>query len=205
MRNELYKMVFSFVTVLITSGSFGYINYNILDKLNVIVDRPNDVENDKKYKVLLFTGINIGLYWILSSLKMKVSVSILFVLLFDVLGTICIIAPAIKLIDFLINKKRVSTGQSETLKVATRDYLFNSNKPQATYIYDFDNNLISCGWLDYQQTADNGYFDVTLTPFSEEGNNGYEDVSEYARDKSPNSKMLVDFEKNIKIIVIQID
>lgn len=50
MNNELYKLIYAIITILITSGCFGYINYNILEKLTVIVDRPNN-ETDKNKKL----------------------------------------------------------------------------------------------------------------------------------------------------------
>lgn len=101
MNNELYKLIYAIITILITSGCFGYINYNILEKLTVIVDRPNN-ETDKKQKIMIFTGVNVGLYWILTTvLNCEISLSILLVLLFDVVGTIWIIKPLIELINSL--------------------------------------------------------------------------------------------------------
>lgn len=103
MNDELYKLIYSIITILITSGCFGYINYNILEKLNVVVDRPNK-EIDKKQKIMIFTGINISLYWILTTvLNYEIALSIVLVLLFDVVGTILIIAPLAKGIDYVIN------------------------------------------------------------------------------------------------------
>lgn len=204
MNNELYKLIYAIITILITSGCFGYINYNILEKLNVVVDRPN-METDKKQKIMIFTGVNVGLYWILTTvLNYEISLSIVLVLLFDAVGTILIIAPLIKLIDLLINKIRRTSGQSYAENKATRDYIFNSDKYQAVYIFDFDNNLITCGWLDYQQAADNNYFDLALMPFSDTMNVTYENVSKKIMSDNTNSRIIVDFEKKIKIFVERI-
>lgn len=86
MNDEVYKLIYAIITILITSGCFGYINYNILEKLNVIVDTPNK-ETDKKQKIMIFTGVNVGLYWILTTvLNYEISLSIVLVLLFDVAG-----------------------------------------------------------------------------------------------------------------------
>ena len=164
MNNELYKLIYSIITILITSGCFGYINYNILEKLNVIVDTPNK-ETDKKQKIMIFTGINISLYWILTTvLNYEIALSIVLVLLFDVVGTILIIAPLAKGIDYVINIIRRIFGQSYAENRETRDYIFNTNKIQTLFVFDFDNNLITCGYLDYQQSGDNNYFDLALIP-----------------------------------------
>lgn len=203
MNNELYKLIYAIITILITSGCFGYINYNILEKLTVIVDRPNK-ETDKKQKIMIFTGVNVGLYWILTTvLHYEITLSIILVLLFDVVGTILIIAPLAKGIDYVINIIRRIFGQSYTDNRETRDYIFNTNKIQTLFIFDFDNNLITCGYLDYQQSGDNNYFDLALIPLDyPENQYGFEQVIEEVS-KHKNSRTLVDFEKKIKIYILR--
>lgn len=203
MNNELYKLIYAIITILITSGCFGYINYNILEKLTVIVDRPNK-ETDKKQKIMIFTGVNVGLYWILTTvLHYEITLSIILVLLFDVVGTILIIAPLAKGIDYVINIIRRIFGQSYTDNRETRDYIFNTNKIQTLFIFDFDNNLITCGYLDYQQSGDNNYFDLALIPLDyPENQYGFEQVIKEVS-KHKNSRTLVDFEKKIKIYILR--
>lgn len=203
MNNELYKLIYSIITILITSGCFGYINYNILEKLNVIVDRPNK-EIDKKQKIMIFTGINISLYWILTTvLNYEIALSIVLVLLFDVVGTILIIAPLAKGIDYVINIIRRIFGQSYAENRETRDYIFNTNKIQTLFVFDFDNNLITCGYLDYQQSGDNNYFDLALIPLdAPENQYSFEQVVEETS-KHKDSRILVDFEKKIKIYILR--
>ena len=193
MNNELYKLIYSIITILITSGCFGYINYNILEKLNVVVDRPNK-EIDKKQKIMIFTGINISLYWILTTvLNYEIALSIVLVLLFDVVGTILIIAPLAKGIDYVINIIRRIFGQSYAENRETRDYIFNTNKIQTLFVFDFDNNLITCGYLDYQQSGDNNYFDLALIPLdAPENQYSFEQVVEETS-KHKDSRILVDF------------
>ncbi|WP_225356224.1 hypothetical protein [Ligilactobacillus salivarius] len=203
MNNELYKLIYSIITILITSGCFGYINYNILEKLNVVVDRPNK-EIDKKQKIMIFTGINISLYWILTTvLNYEIALSIVLVLLFDVVGTILIIAPLAKGIDYVINIIRRIFGQSYAENRETRDYIFNTNKIQTLFVFDFDNNLITCGYLDYQQSGDNNYFDLALIPLdAPENQYSFEQVVEETS-KHKDSRILVDFEKKIKIYILR--
>lgn len=203
MNNELYKLIYSIITILITSGCFGYINYNILEKLNVVVDRSNK-EIDKKQKIMIFTGINISLYWILTTvLNYEIALSIVLVLLFDVVGTILIIAPLAKGIDYVINIIRRIFGQSYAENRETRDYIFNTNKIQTLFVFDFDNNLITCGYLDYQQSGDNNYFDLALIPLdAPENQYSFEQVVEETS-KHKDSRILVDFEKKIKIYILR--
>lgn len=203
MNNELYKLIYAIITILITSGCFGYINYNILEKLTVIVDRPNN-ETDKKQKIMIFTGVNVGLYWILTTvLNYEIALSIVLVLLFDVVGTILIIAPLAKGIDYVINIIRRIFGQSYAENRETRDYIFNTNKIQTLFVFDFDNNLITCGYLDYQQSGDNNYFDLALIPLdAPENQYSFEQVVEETS-KHKDSRILVDFEKKIKIYILR--
>lgn len=203
MNDELYKLIYSIITILITSGCFGYINYNLLEKLNVVVDRPN-AETDKRQKIMIFSGINISLYWILTTvLNLGISLSIMLVLIFDIVGTIIVIAPLIKFLDFIINKIRHALGQSYIDNTATRDYIFNCDKIQTLFIFDFDNNLITCGYLDLQQSANNNYFDLALAPLDyPENQYCFEDIVEEAS-KHQDSRTLVDFEKKIKIYILR--
>ena len=203
MNNELYKLIYSIITILITSGCFGYINYNILEKLNVVVDRPNK-EIDKKQKIMIFIGINISLYWILTTvLNYEIALSIVLVLLFDVVGTILIIAPLAKGIDYVINIIRRIFGQSYAENRETRDYIFNTNKIQTLFVFDFDNNLITCGYLNYQQSGDNNYFDLALIPLdAPENQYSFEQIVKETS-KHKDSRILVDFEKKIKIYILR--
>jgi len=203
MQKELLNFTFAILTVFTTSGCFGYVNYVILEKLNTVIDR-NKFESDKKLKIMFFTGLNITLYWILTStFKISIAISIISVLAFDILGTICLIAPSIWLLKKLLNKIRTTTGQATTVATATRDYLFNTDKYQELYIFDFDNKLITSGFLDYQQAADNDYFDLSLMPMdTPDIQYDYDSVSEMAS-KHENSRMLVDFEKKVKIFVFR--
>ena len=203
MNVELYKLIYSIITILITSGCFGYINYNILEKLNVVVDRPNK-ETDKKQKIMIFTGINISLYWILTTvLNYEIALSIVLVLLFDVVGTILIIAPLAKGIDYVINIIRRIFGQSYAENRETRDYIFNTNKTQTLFIFGFDNKLITCGYLDYQQSGDNNYFDLALIPLDyPENQYSFNQIVEEAS-KHQDSRTLIDFEKKIKIYILR--
>ncbi|MBM6956707.1 hypothetical protein H5972_05445 [Ligilactobacillus salivarius] len=153
---------------------------------------------------MIFTGVNVGLYWILTTvLNCEISLSIVLVLLFDVAGTIWIIKPLIELINSLINKIRNTSGQSYTDNRETRDYIFNTNKIQTLFVFDFDNNLITCGYLDYQQSGDNNYFDLALMPLDHPENQySFEHIVEEVS-KHENSRTLVDFEKQIKIYILR--
>lgn len=203
MQKELLNFTFAILTVLITSGCFGYVNYIILEKLNTITDR-NKSESDKKLKIMFFTGLNFALYWILTNtLKVSISFGIISILAFDIFGTIFLIAPSIWLLKKSLNKIRTTTGQAMTEATATRDYLFNTDKYQELYIFDFDNKLITSGFLDYHQAADNNYFDLSLMPLDiPDIKYDYDSISKIAS-KHDDSRMLVDFEKRIKIFVFR--
>ncbi|CAJ1192247.1 hypothetical protein LCR01_14210 [Companilactobacillus crustorum] len=56
----------SLVSSLIVSGSLGYLNYNILTKLD-IVDFYKDNKDDKRYFVIMLGGINYLLYLVIAS------------------------------------------------------------------------------------------------------------------------------------------
>jgi len=197
------EFIYSIVTIFTTSGCFGYINYLILEKLNILTDRST-FETDKKLKIMFFTGLNIAMYWLLTNtFEQSITNAILLILAFDVVGSIIVLGPLILLVKWLLNLIRGTSKQSNALSVATRDYLFNTNKIQELYIFGFDNELIVSGYLDYQQGADNNYFDLSLMPLDiPDVDYNYEVVSRAASEHS-NSRVLVDFEKKIKIFVFR--
>ncbi|WP_241689400.1 hypothetical protein [Ligilactobacillus salivarius] len=67
----------------------------------------------------------------------------------------------------------------------------------------FDNKLITCGYLDYQQSGDNNYFDLALIPLDyPENQYSFNQIVEEAS-KHQDSRTLIDFEKKIKIYILR--
>ncbi|MBB1078313.1 hypothetical protein H5S09_02950 [Limosilactobacillus sp. STM2_1] len=126
------------------------------------------------------------------------------ILLFDIFGTVIAIYPLLMLGKFIINLIRSKLlNKSEIDTRSTRDFIFNSNKFQRVYIFDFDNNLISAGWLDYQQASSNNYFDISLMPLDEsETDLDFQVVAKYVS-KQKESRVLVDFEKKVKLYIVR--
>lgn len=203
LEKSMSEFIYSVVTIFTTAGCFGYINYIVLEKLNVLTDRST-FEADKKLKIMFFTGLNIAMYWLLTStFEQSITNAIILILVFDVVGSVIVLGPLILFVKWLLNRIRRTSKQSSTLSIATRDYLFNTNMIQELYIFGFDNKLITSGYLDYQQGADNNYFDLSLMPLdTPDVDYDYEVVSR-AASKHSNSRILVDFEKKIKIFVFR--
>jgi hypothetical protein len=206
LEKELTKIIFSIISLLVTSGCFGYLNYSILEKFDAISYSSN-FSDEKKLVILFFSGLNFFLYlWIntyFGTSQKGIVITIGIVLLFDILGTVIIICPLIAFGKFTLNLIRSGLlGKSKIDTRSTRDFVFNSDKYQRVYIFDFDNKLIAAGWLDYQQASSNNYFDISLMPLDEpETDIDFQLITKYA--SKTESRVLVDFEKQVKLYIIR--
>lgn len=199
----------SLLSSLIVSGCLGYLNYSILEKLGTISFHKNS-QDEKRMLLLMFSALNYGMYLAVASFVKgaeegnynAIAFSILIVIVLDILLT-PILSPIIScfkcVLDFY-RYKLLKKGKINTEKV--RSEFFQSDKAQDVYIFDFDKNLITCGYFYLSSSTDWEYFDLSLVPFYDvlENQITYEDVLKKTLDESVQSKVLIDFEKRIKII-----
>ena len=195
----------SLISSLIVSGSLGYLNYNILTKLDV-VDFYKDNKDDKRYFVIMLGGINYLLYLVTASFiphaqqgnYLAIAITMLLVLLISVILDFTVFPWSKKFINGLISKVRNRSGLPDFDVKSTQDFFFNSNEPQKVYIYDFDNKLIDCGYLYYSSGSDFDELSQVLIPFEKpEEEKSYLEVKKIARKQC--SQMLIDSDRQIKI------
>lgn len=195
----------SLISSLIVSGSLGYLNYNILTKLDV-VDFYKDNKDDKRYFVIMLGGINYLLYLVTASFiphaqqgnYLAIAITMFLVLLISVVLDFTIFPWSKRFINWLISKVRNRSGLPDFDVKSTQEFFFNSNEPQKVYIYDFDNKLIDCGYLYYNSGSDFDELSQVLIPFEKpEEEKSYLEVKKIARKQS--SQMLIDSDRQIKI------
>lgn len=200
------EIVTAVISSLVVSGSLGYVNYVLLEKLGIIsFDKSSN--DEKKMVLLAFAALNYGLYlWVASYISgaengnyKSIAVVIVIVAALDVILTPTLVAGGVVGAKYVINWIRNKfMKKSHVDSVLTRNDFFNTNKQQEIYIFDFDNKLISCGYLVYQGDAKLDYFDLNLMPFDvSESNITFENVVETASNKE--SRVLVDMEKHVKL------
>ncbi|WP_436666765.1 hypothetical protein [Latilactobacillus sakei] len=204
------KIITAVISSLVVSGSLGYINYILLEKLGIITFDKNS-KDDKKMVLFSFSALNYGLYlWIASHVEgaahgdyRAIAIVIAIVGSVDILITPTLIAGLITLGRKAINLvRRKYLKKSASDAVLVRNDFFNTDKQQSIYIFNFDNKLITCGYLVYQGDANLDYFDLNLMPFdAPESEILYNDVIKIA--SKSDSYTLVDFEKQIKIYNIR--
>ncbi|WP_195701882.1 hypothetical protein [Companilactobacillus futsaii] len=195
----------SLISSLIVSGSLGYLNYNILTKLDV-VDFYKDNKDDKRYFVIMLGGINYLLYLVTASFiphaqqgnYLAIAITMFLVLLISVVLDFTIFPWSKRFINWLISKVRNRSGLPDFDVKSTQEFFFNSNEPQKVYIYDFDDKLIDCGYLYYSSGSDFDELSQVLIPFEKpEEEKSYLEVKKIARKQS--SQMLIDSDRQIKI------
>lgn len=198
----------SIISSVIASGSLGYLNYIILEKLGVISFHKNS-QDEKIMVLLLFSTLNYGLYLATAS-KVPgasegeygaIAISILLVVILDISLTIAI-APFVVFFKESLDDLRFNLFKKGRINTdLVRSKFFESTKVQSIYIFDFDNKLITCGYFELNPSTDWEYFDLSLVPFYDvlENEITYEKIVEKTLDEEFVSKTLVDFEKKIKI------
>lgn len=201
--------VTSLVSSLIVSGSFGYLNYLILDKLGEVNFNKN-TKDEKAMILLLFSALNYSLYLIIGSFSWfqgaqtgdykSIAIIIFLIALIDIIGTIYICAPLIVKFNEKINNIREKKHKGPLDSIGNREDFFESDKIQCIYIYDFSNHLISCGYYNYDSPSIGEYFDISLGSFysTNEEQVEYSKVLQSA-EETDGSKVFIDFEKKIKI------
>lgn len=204
------EVVTAVISSLVVSGSLGYVNYVLLERLGIIsFDKSSN--DEKKMVLLAFAALNYGLYlWVASYISgaangnyKSIAIVIVIVAGLDILLTPTLIAGGIVGAKHVINWIREKIlKKSHVDSVLTRNDFFNTNKRQEIYIFDFDNKLITCGYLDYQGDAKLDYFDLNLMPFdTPETLITFENIVETA--SKTESRVLVDMEKKVKLYNIR--
>ncbi|MGF2052984.1 hypothetical protein ACQUE6_14485 [Enterococcus casseliflavus] len=201
--------IMSLLSSIIVSGSLGYLNYIILEKLGTVSFHKN-TQDEKKMVLLIFSALNYGVYLAVAS-KIEgaengdygaIALSIFIVIIIVSLGSI-LLHPCILCFKNLLDYIRCNLLKKGRVNIEpVRTEFFQSSKPQDIYIFDLDNKLLTCGYFNLSPSTEWDYFDLSLVPFYDvlENQISYEDVINKTLDPSFKSKVLIDFEKKIKII-----
>lgn len=181
---------------------FGYLNYYILDGLNV-ANINNDQIQEKKFTVFFFSSINVFICFVIHD-KFNVGIYLSFVITFmiSVLLSLFVYPFIKKVYTKVINEIRVNhfnLGKMDSTSIEST--LFDRDKVLFAYVYDLTTDkLIVHGCFEYYDHRNNG-FALTIEPFS-----GLEKISfDEAINKCENNegvKVYINTNQNIKIVII---
>lgn len=202
------------LTALITAGSLGFINFFILKRLGVFTLRKSN-EQDTKHFLLLFSLLNYVIY-LLSFIYIKnrfinleellvIAISIVLTIVLTILLSLFIFPIIADGFNKTLNFLRKNKQLSEINHRGPRDIVFNNDKYQAVFIFDFNKTLISSGYLEHYSN-ESDYYEITLVPFDEEPYlNSYDRVKKFSEseaDRDRDINILLDFEKKLQYFII---
>lgn len=196
-----------------TAGSLGFINYIILEKLGVIILKKSN-EQDKKHYLLFFSLFNYTLYLLIFFIiSVLLNVNELLAIAFSIVATLILTAllcsclfPKIALkFNEAINYLRARNNLSSVEHNSPRNMIFDTEKSQSVFIFDFNKELITSGYLE-SYSNDSDYYEITVVPFDEEPNlDDFSKVKKYSENNNGLKKdivKLIDFEKKVQYFVI---
>lgn len=210
MQNNLGLLL----TALITAGSLGFINFFILKRLGVFTLRKSN-EQDTKHFLLLFSLLNYVIY-LLSFIYIKnrfinleellvIAISIVLTIMLTILLSLFIFPIIADGFNKTLNFLRKNKQLSEIDHRGPRDIVFNNDKYQAVFIFDFNKTLISSGYLEHYSN-ESDYYEITLVPFDEEPYlNSYDRVKKFSESEANQDRdinILLDFEKKLQYFII---
>lgn len=199
----------SFIPFLITSGVLGFMSYMLLNKMGKIYSSDNV---EKTLSITFLSFVNFIVFWILI-LIFNTFINILeVVILFGIIATIIfsIIYPFlikkdvfIKLNEY-INNSRTKYGYSIQHSQPVRELVFDNNKKTIIYIFDFEYNLINCGYVANINTKSSDPLEVSIVPFNQKNTlETFSEVQNYIESKEVESNIFVNLELGFQMILIE--
>lgn len=192
------------LSTLITTGTAGYINYSILLKLRFLNFGPNQ-QKDKNITITMCSLINYSIYLLINAkiTDNKTPISILLTLIFSSVLSVTIYPLVIYLFDIATQRINRKMGYATISNKDVRDKVFDNGVTQYVVIFTFDNQLIVDGYLENYSSNHHEYNELLIVPPDSNHSIVFDDfISTFRENKS--AKILVDFEKSIKIYVIDI-
>lgn len=198
----------SLISSLIVSGSLGYLNYLILKSFDIINLNKN-TKDEKTSILMLFGAMNYSVFlWIGNSWLKGISsgnfgqtaLGIFWIFIFDLVATPLVIIPTIVGLKYVMNFIRSNwLAKSKTTSSYTRDDFFQEDSTQKIYIFDFNNNLLTCGYMSQVDNFDSENFDMSIVPFYDvtEECITFSEITKLAKDED--CHLLIDFKRRIKI------
>lgn len=168
----MYKSFIEMLSVLLTVGGVGIINYIIAEQLDA-VDITQQGSNREKALAIIFSMFDLLLYLAIEAIlgtfmngRWLILSTVLLTIVISVAITIKFASRVNKAFYTVINKVRGDNGKSFRRSKTTWQSSFDlhGHRNQMVYLYDFDHNPLGFGWrLGISNDGDTNYA-VTLMP-----------------------------------------
>lgn len=207
--NNLLEIFSIFLTV----GGLGFVNYFILSRMDRININKHNKE-DKPLFLILFSLLNYTIYlaslYVVVEGPLKISNAYLSTLISILLTLIITVFLSFTLFSWLsseikekINKNRKGSGISHYDSLTVKQRVFNFSASRMIYIYNLSNQLIDCGYSGWFSSLEDDDFELSLIPFDGKSTvSEYQEVLDYINRNKLESDVYLNFDKNVKIVVI---
>lgn len=216
-----FKLFNTLAATFVTAGGLGFINYILLEKLDIIRYKKENA-NDKKLFIMFFSLVNYSLFLMIfkfpseeSSVNqfiIELAFGIIITLLISIILTFTIYPLFAFLITALLNlfrkyflKKPIGNNLTE------KERLFSEVRVSTyLYIFDFDKNKIAEGYLEGWLSDDDIKNQISLSAPAEISPYNFEEVqimfSEQDNDpKLDTTRHLIDFDNKIHYFIFYRD
>lgn len=202
-------ILFELITMFVTSGGLGFINYFILCKKGTIDITVEDKE-EKKFALIIFSIINVLLIMIIDEFiiwfswfgDIHVWITILITLIVSIFLSFTFFDCMIKLLYKIINNFRKKDNLGEVNEKTVIKNLLDVNSVLFVYLYDLETeNLITygcMGWINDRKDTD---FEIEITPTDLIESLDFLKASEMAK-KIDNASVYINFDKKIKMVIM---
>lgn len=197
-----------FLSVLISSGGLGFLSFLSLNKMGKIKAYDNQ---DKVFYNVLLSILNFiilfSLILILSNffnLQISILLSLIIALISSTIYPFLIPLTILEKIRKSINDSRNEGGLAYQHAEPVREIVFNNPNDTVVYIFDFDKNLINCGYVTNLNTHYNEPNELIIEPFDEEPIlKTFEDIVKWSQQCDNEPKVLINITEKIQIYFIE--
>lgn len=197
-----------FLSVLISSGGLGFLSFLSLNKMGKIKVYDNQ---DKVFYNVLLSILNFiilfSLILILSNffnLQISILLSLIIALISSTIYPFLIPLTILEKIRKSINDSRNEGGLAYQHAEPVREIVFNNPNDTVVYIFDFDKNLINCGYVTNLNTHYNEPNELIIEPFDEEPIlKTFEDIVKWSQRCDNEPKVLINITEKIQIYFIE--
>lgn len=198
------------IAPLLTAGALGFVNYSILSRLDTI-NLTKDMKEDKQAYLVMFGA---GNYFLFTLIQYLLSPIIQINVLNDVLSfLLTFVITGLSTYKFgdrlgnvankMINGKRQQAGKAFYDSKSVKNITLNSQESCPMYVYDFNNRLIFAGYSGWFSICEELDFEFSAYPFNKKPEMyKYEDLIEYIESIDVESKVYINTDKKIKIILL---
>lgn len=200
----------SVIPLLIASGVLGYLSFNILTKMGKVYSSDS---KEKTLSVTFLSFVNFIIYWILilvlnlfiHNLEITILVALIVTIVLSLIYPLLVPEKLFIIFNKIINGTRTKHGYSMQNSKPVRELIFDKNCKTIIYIFDFNHNLVNCGYISHINTKNSDPLEIAIIPFNQANTlKSFEAVQSYIESEDIESNIIINFELKFQMILIDI-